>query len=62
MTLQQTILDDKLKDRINKLAYRFWSIHPKEFQDMNVYREEFYANEITKLCEEIIQNERKDKQ
>lgn len=60
MTLQQTILDDELKDKINKLAYRFWSIHPRELQDMNLYREEFYANEIAKLCEEVIQNERKD--
>jgi hypothetical protein len=38
-----------LKEQCAALAKRFWSIHPREIQDMKVTREEFYAAEIEKL-------------
>jgi hypothetical protein len=38
-------------DVAQKLAERFWRIHPKELQDMGLTREQFYAREIQAALE-----------
>lgn len=37
------------REAIARLATRFWSIHPKEIQDMGLTREQFYVREMTTL-------------
>lgn len=46
-----------VKERCAALAERFWSIHPREIQDMGITREEFYAAEIEKLVAALITSE-----
>lgn len=43
---------DKDMETAREVAHRFWSIHPKEIQDMKTTRQEFYAKEIATLIAE----------
>lgn len=46
--------------RAKSLAYRMWSVHPKEIQDIQppLTREEFYEKLIRNLVDEIFQDDR----
>lgn len=43
-----TTMEERALETADRLAERFWRIHPREIQDMRpeVTRQEFYANEI----------------
>lgn len=50
--------DGERREAIARLATRFWSIHPKEIQDMGLTREQFYVREMTNLLASgLVQNE-----
>jgi hypothetical protein len=38
-----------MSDTIAALAKRFWSIHPREIQDLGITREQFYEREMRAL-------------
>ena len=42
---------------IAALAKRFWSIHPKEIQDLGITREQFYEREMRALFATLVPNE-----
>jgi len=42
---------------IAALAKRFWSIHPKEIQDLGITREQFYEQEMRALFAALVPNE-----
>lgn len=42
---------------IAALAKRFWSIHPKEIQDLGITREQFYEREMRALFAALVPNE-----
>jgi hypothetical protein len=44
-------------DAIAALAKRFWSIHPKEIQDMGITREQFYEREMRALFATLVPGE-----
>jgi hypothetical protein len=42
---------------IAALAKRFWSIHPKEIQDLGITREQFYEREMLSLLAILVPTE-----
>lgn len=44
---------DDLDAEIAALAHKFWSIHPSSLDDMGLTREQFYAQEMSKLIKAV---------
>lgn len=47
------VADSDLDAEIAALAHKFWSIHPSSLDDMGLTREQFYAQEMSKLIKAV---------